>query len=178
MRKQFFGIVFLILSALALFPAQAEEEHQNLPASIEKRLQSFDPAAVAAARHYCTSPLLKASFTAMIPKITEAMGTNLERTNPGLDPEKKRVVLEVVQEAVTARLDLMTDMAMIAVLEVYTKEELIALDQFYSSPVGQSVITKMPQVMNRLPAMMQVLVPLMLDDLRAKIKAKGMDLRL
>jgi hypothetical protein len=148
MRKQFFGIVFLILSALALFPVQAEEEHQNLPASIEKRLQSFDPAAVAAARHYCTSPLLKASFTAMIPKITEAMGTNLERTNPGLDPEKKRVVLEVVQEAV----DLMIDMAMIAVLEVYTKEEFIALDQFYSSPVGQSVITKMPQVMNRLPA--------------------------
>jgi hypothetical protein len=178
MRKQFSGIVFLILSALALFPAQAEEEHQNLPASIEKRLQSFDPAAVAAARHYCTSPLLKASFTAMIPEITEAMGTDLERANPGLDPEEKRVVLEVVQEAVTTRLGLIIDMTMIAVLEVLSKDELIALDQFYSSPVGQSVINKMPQAMNRLPAMMQVLTPLMLDDLRAKIKAKGMDLRL
>jgi hypothetical protein len=106
MRKQFSGIVFLILSALALFPAQAEEEHQNLPASIEKRLQSFDPA-----------------------------------------------------------------VTMIAALEVLTKDELIALDQFYSSPVGQSVLSKMPQVMNSLPAMMQVVI-------RAKLKAKGMDLRL
>jgi hypothetical protein len=32
--------------------------------------------------------------------------------------------------------------------------------------------------MNRLPAMMQVVMPLVIDDLRAKMKAKGKDLKL
>jgi hypothetical protein len=184
MRKHVLSIALLILSASALGPAQAEDNHQNppasqnLPASIEKRLASFDPEAVAAARHYYTSPLLKASFTAMMPKITEAMTVAMERANPGLDSEKKRAAMVAAQEAVAGRLDLIIDLSMISALEVFSKEELIAVDQFYASPVGQSVLTKMPKVMERLPAMMQVVMPLMIDDLRAKIKAKGLDVQL
>ncbi len=178
MRKHFLGAGLLLLSGLAILPAQAAEDQANLPASIEKRLTSFDPAAVAAARHYMTSPLLKASFTAMIPKITEAMADALQRSNPGLDPEKKRAAVAMAQEAVTARLDLIIDMSMIASLEVFSKEELMAIDQFYSSPAGQSVLTKMPKVMERLPATMQVVMPLIVDDLRGKMKSKGLDVRL
>ncbi|HEX3497453.1 MAG TPA: DUF2059 domain-containing protein [Methylocella sp.] len=149
-----------------------------MPSSIEKRLESFDPAAVAAARHYYTSPVLKAAFEAMLPKMAEAMDTAIKRANPELDTPSQRAVRDATQEALSTRFDLVIDMAMTAALEVFSKDELIALDQFYSSPVGQSVITKMPQVMNRLPAMMQVLMPLMLEDVRAKMKAKGKDLRL
>lgn len=178
MRKLFSGIVLFILSEWVLLPARAEEEPQNLPASIEKRLQSFDPQAVAAARHYYLSPLLKASFAAMIPKITEAMKTALKSANPGLDPEKERVAYQAVQEAVAGRLDLIIDISMVSALEVFSKEELTALDQFYSSSVGQSVLTKMPKVMENLPAMIQVVTPLILDDLRAKLKVKNLDVRL
>ncbi len=184
MRKHVLSIALLILSASAFIPAHAEDGHQNppasqnLPASIEKRLQSFDPEAVAAARHYYTSPLLKASFTAMMPKLTEGMMVVMQRANPGLDVEKKRAVMVAAQEAVAGRLDLIIDLSMIAALEVFSKEEIVAIDQFYSSPAGQSVLTKMPKVMERLPAMMQVVMPLMVDDLRAKIKAKGLDVQL
>jgi hypothetical protein len=178
MRKQLSCIVLLLLSEWVLLPAQAVEDPRTLPASIEKRLQSFDPEAVAAARHYYLSPLLKASFTAMIPKITEGMVTALKRANPGLDPEKEHMAVQAAQEAVTGRLDLIIDMSMISALEVFSKEELVAVDQFYSSSVGQSVMAKMPRVMERLPAMMQIVTPLMLDDLRAKIKAKNLDVRL
>jgi hypothetical protein len=178
MRKSSFGVVLIIVSALALGSAQAEDQKESLPSSIEKRLESFDPAAVAAARHYYTSPVLKAAFAAMLPKMAEAMDTAIKRANPELDTPSQRAVRDATQEALSTRLDLVIDMAMTAALEVFSKEELIALDQFYSSSVGQSVITKMPQVMNRLPAMMQVLMPIMLEDVRAKMKAKGKDLRL
>jgi hypothetical protein len=88
-RKSFFGIVLIVVPALASVPAQAEGQKENLPASIEKRLQEFDP-----------------------------------------------------------------------------------------SPLGQSIETKMPQVLTRMPAMAQVLMPLIRDDVRAKMKAKGKDLPL
>jgi hypothetical protein len=69
-------------------------------------------------------------------------------------------------------------MYLIASLEVFSKDELIALDQFYSSPIGKSIVNKMPQLMNRLPAMMQAFMPLLRDDLRPKMKAKGKELHL
>ncbi len=166
-----------MLTVPAVLPARAEGP-SNLPASIEKRLQTFDPVAVAAARHYYTSPLLKASFTTMIPKITAGLSEAIEHSNPELDQPSKAEVLQVAQEAITGRLDLIIDMSMVAALEVLSKDELIAVDQFYSSPVGQSVMTKMPQVMSRLPSMMQVVMPLVIEDLRAKMKAKGKDLKL
>jgi len=178
MRKSSIGVVLIIVSALTPGSAQAEDQKESLPSSIEKRLESFDPAAVAAARHYYTSPVLKAAFAAMLPKKAEAMDSAIKHANPELDTPSQRAVRDATQEALNTRLDLVIDMAMTAALEIFSKDELIALDQFYSSPVGQSVITKMPQVMNRLPAMMQVLMPLMLEDVRAKMKAKGKDLRL
>jgi Uncharacterized protein conserved in bacteria (DUF2059) len=177
-RNSLLGIVSITMTILALLPALAEEQGQSLPGSIEKRLQEFDPASVAAARHYYTCPVHKAALAAMLPKIVEVMGVSIEHGNPGLDPTSKREAVQAAQEAVSARLDLMTDMGMVAALEVVSKKELIALDQFYSSPLGQSVEIKMPQVLGRLPAMMQVIMPLMLEDVRAKMKAKGKELHL
>jgi hypothetical protein len=178
MRKSSFGVVLIIVSALALGSAKAEDQKESLPSSIEKRLESFDPAAVAMARHYYTSPVLMAAFAAMLPKMAEAMDTAIKRANPEHYTPSLVAVRDATLEALGTRLDLVIDMAMTAALEAFSKEELIALDQFYSSPVGQSVITKMPQVMNRSPAMMQVLMPLTLEDVRAKMKVKGKDLRL
>jgi hypothetical protein len=185
MRKSIFGVLLMVLCVSAVPLARAQEKPQqekpqqeSLPASIEKRLQSFDPAAVAAARHYYGSPVLKASLAAIIPRITQGLAVAIEKANPELDAASKQEALAAVQEAVSSKLDLITDMSMIAALEVLTKDELVAVDQFYSSPVGQSVVTKLPQVMSRLPTMMQVVMPLVIEDLRAKMKAKGKDLRL
>jgi hypothetical protein len=179
MRKTLSSLVLssLILATSVVLPARAEDP-SNLPDTVEKRLQAFDPVAVAAARHYYTSPLLKASFTAMIPKIVAGLSAAVEHGNPGLDQASRAEASQAAQEAITGRLDLIIDMSMVAALEVLSKDELVAVDQFYSSPVGQSVMTKMPQVMNRLPAMMQVVMPLVIDDLRATMKAKGKDLKL
>ena len=172
--KFFICATWLMFCSLAAPSVRADD----LNASLEKQLQSFDPAAVAAARHYYTSPVLKASMVAMISKMTEAMGVVLDRANPGLDESKKKAALSVVQETLNDKLDLMIDLSMISALEVLSKDELIAIDKFYSSPVGQSVLVKMPQVMNRLPAMMQVIMPGLLEDMRTKMKANGLDVKI
>jgi hypothetical protein len=177
MRKSLFGAALMALSVLALSPVRAQEQAENVATSIEKRLQSFDPAAVAAARHYYHSPLLQTAFKAMVPQMMRAMDAAIQQSNPNLDAAAKRETLDIAQEAVNGKIELITDLSMVAALEVFSKDELVAIDQFYSSAAGQSVLTKMPQVMSKLPSMMQVVMPLMLDDLRAKLKAKGVDLR-
>ena len=76
------------------------------------------------------------------------------------------------------KLDLLIDLSMISALEVFSKDELIALDEFYSTPVGQSVQAKMPQLVARLPATMQVVMPLVIEDMRAKLKTNGLEVKL
>jgi hypothetical protein len=171
---KFFICAALLLFSSAALPAGAD----NLNTALEKQLSSFDPAAVAAARHYYTSPVLKASMVAMISKMTDAMGVVLDRSNPGLDEAKKKAALSVVQETLNDKLDLIIDLSMISALDVLSKDELIAIDKFYSSPIGQSVMVKMPQVMTRLPAMMQIIMPGLLDDMRVRMKANGLDVKI
>jgi hypothetical protein len=178
MSKLICAVISLTFFALPLSQIRADEQQESLPAQIEKRLQGFDPVAVAAARHYYESPTLKNALKAAVPQIVKALGVAIRQGNPGLDEPTQHEALQAAEESVTSKLDLMTEMNMVAALEVFSKDEIVALDQFYSSPVGQSVMTKLPQVMSRLPAMMQVLMPLMVDDLRAKMKAKGKDLKL
>jgi hypothetical protein len=170
------GKFFVCAVWLTLYAPFARADDLN--ATLQKQLQSFDPAAVAAARHYYTSPVLRASMVAMIAKMTDAMSVVLDRANPGLDADKKKAALSVVQQTLDDKLDLMIDLSMISALEVLSKDELVAVDKFYSSPVGQSVLVKMPQVMNRLPAMMQLIMPGLLEDMRTKMKANGLDVKI
>jgi hypothetical protein len=162
---RFFIGAGLVAGSLGMSSARADD----LNAALNKQLQSFDPAAVAAARHYYTSPVMRATMVAIITKMTDAMSVVLDRANPGLDADKKKAALSVVQQTLNDKLDLMIDLGMISALEVLSKDELIALDKFYSSPVGQSVLQKMPQVMSRLPAMMQMIMPSLLEDMRSKM---------
>ena len=173
-RKFFICAAWLMLCSLAAPSVRADD----LNASLDKQLKSFDPEAVAAARHYYTSPVLRASMVAMIAKMTDAMGVILDRANPGLDATKKTAALSVVRETLNDKLDLMINLSMISALEVLSKDELVAVDKFYSSPVGQSVLVKMPQVMNRLPVMMQMIMPGLLDDMRTKMEANGLDVKI
>jgi uncharacterized protein len=175
MRKFAFGVGLAF--AVALSPAWAQSQPEDLQNSIEKKLQGFDPAAVAAARHYYHSPILQSAFKQMVPQIMRAMDAAIQQSNPTIEGAAKRDALDVAQSAVSAKIELITDLSMVNALEVFSKDELIALDQFYSSPTGQSVMTKMPQVMAKLPSMMQVVMPLLLDDVRAKLKAKGLELK-
>jgi len=178
MSKLICAVIALAMSALPLSQVRAEEQKDSLPTSIEKRLASFDPVAVTAARHYYESPTLKNAMKGAVPQIVQAVGVAIRQANPGLDEASRREALQAAEEAVSSKLDLMAEMSMVAALEAFSTEEIVALDKFYSSPVGASVMTKLPQVMGRLPAMMQVLMPLMIDDLRAKMKANGKDLKI
>jgi len=176
MRKTFFALA-LIASALGAGVARAETVKES-SAALEKQLASHDPKAVAAAQHYYESPAVKAGLVAIMENMNKSMAQVISRQNPNITPQQLDDVKSIVGAALTERLDLLLQMNMLIALDIFTTDELVALDKFYSSPEGTSIISKMPKVAEQLPVVMQKIMPDYLADVKNRIHAKGMELKL
>jgi hypothetical protein len=154
---------------------------QSIPVAgpaLEKRLASYDPKAVAAARHYFLTPAIKAGMVAMVDNMNEAMLGVIEKQNGNLTPEQANRAKQVIGDAMKARLDLLIQMNMIVALDTFSTDELVALDGFYSSREGSAIVAKMPKMMRQLPAMMQAFMPDYMKEVKEKLKASNPELKL
>jgi hypothetical protein len=142
---------------------------------VQEQLKTFDPAAVAAARHYYQSPSVKGDLITMVKGLTPAIVESVEKQKgKTLEPAERQKVDAAVEKATQANFDLLIGLNTIAALETLSKDELIALDQFYTSPAGQSIVAKMPQLNQRLPGIFQVFMPKFSDSVEAEVKAVGL----
>ena len=174
------GHRFVLAGALlmSLVPLAAAETPQISGPALEKRLQTYDPKAVAAARHYFERPLMIAALTAMIDNIDKAMIGQIAKQNPSLRPDQMTKIQAAVGDAMKERLPLLIEINMVAALDTFTTSELKALDTFYSSPDGTAILTKMPKMSAQLPAMLQGFMPDYMAAVRAKLKASDAELKL
>jgi len=176
MRKTFFALTFFAVSAFGA-SAYAETVKES-SAALEKQLASHDPKAVAAARHYYESPAVKAGLVAIMENMNKSMAQVISQQNPKITQQQLDEVKSIVSSALTERLDLLLQMNMLIALDTFTTDELVALDKFYSSPEGTSIMGKMPKVAEQLPAVMQKIMPDYLADVKNRIQAKGVELKL
>jgi hypothetical protein len=89
------------------------------------------------------------SMTPMLETMVQAQVAQSVAQNPKLTDQQKAQLTSVLNEVVseTLRDGLMTDLMekfVPAYAAVYSEEELLAVVEFYESPVGQSVMRKMP----------------------------------
>lgn len=167
----------LVLLALGLSGATRAQDKSAValptsPAQLEERLKGFDPQAVAAARHYYQSPQMRDNMLAMLRNFAPTLIANQEKAQGAPLSEADRAkTLAAINTAMSENFDLLLELNMVTALETLSKEELVALDQFYSSPTGQAILTKMPQIGKRMPAMMQIFLPKFMDSFRASMKA-------
>ena len=158
--------------------ARAAEPVPANSSALEKRLQSYDPRAVAAARHYYGMPALKTGMIAMVDNLDKAMIAMVAKQNPNLSPQQAATIQKIVGDAMKARIDLLQDMSMVIALDTFTTDELVALDKFYSSPEGSSVVAKLPKLTAQMPAMIQSIMPDYLNEIKTKVKSAGAELKL
>lgn len=166
----------LALALSLVGPVRAQDKSApalpTTPAQLEERLKGFDPQAVAAARHYYQSPQMRENMLAMLRNFAPTLIANQEKAQGAPLPEADRAkVLAAIDKAMNENFDLLLELNMVTALETLSKEELVALDQFYSSPTGQAILTKMPQIGKRMPAMMQIFLPRFMESFRASMKA-------
>ena len=164
----------LMLSATSV-PTFAEGSFSPLPTSeqaVQEQLKTFDPAAVAAARHYYESPKMKEGMLSLLKSLYPTIIANQEKASGKKVSEADRTkMLGVLDRAMNENFDLLLRLNMIAAVETLSTEQMVALDRFYSSPVGQGILDKMPRLSQRLPEIMQVFVPKFMGSVQAGIKS-------
>jgi hypothetical protein len=163
--------------ALAVLPALAQDR-PSPSANIRNRLNQFDPRAVAAAKHYYDIPQLKSGILTATNNTSRSIMTALARQNSALSAEAKTNLQRIVDEVVASEFGLMQTINDVAALETFSTQEMIALDEFYSSPGGQVILGKMPQLSLRMTPMIQSVVPEMIQQIRAKMRDQGVELKL
>jgi hypothetical protein len=171
-------LVFCLLISSSADPRPAAAQDEAPASQSAPDLSKYDPRAVTAARHYFETPAIKAGLTAMTSNMMKAMTSAIMQQNPQVSPADMERLQKIVSDSLAERLDLLTQMNMVAALDTFTPDELVALDNFYSSPIGASVVSKMPQMAKRLPDMMKAFMPDYLASIKAKVKAEGMELKL
>lgn len=139
---------------------------------VEDQLKAFDPAAVAAARHYYESPKVRDGMLSVLKSLTPAIIANEEKQKGAtLSDADRAKLVTALDKAMSTNFDFLLGLNMIAALELLSKEQLVALDAFYSAPVGQSILGKMPQLGRRLPGIMQAFMPKFIGSLQTELKA-------
>lgn len=178
MRKIARGLI-VAAALLAPLPALAE----GPAAEFDKKLAKYDPAAVKAALHYFEIVNMKALLAQMVAPVRDTIITMVRQKNPGVDDATLKDFVEVVLKVMYVdNAEFFEKFTIVNMLDVYTAEEIIAIDKFYSSDVGQSMVKKMPLMMARMPQMAEILVkqivPEALAEAQKALKAKGKDIRI
>ena len=166
---------FLSLLCLAA-PLRAQDRVQQLDARFEEELKKYDVNAVKAARSYAQNFDTRRQLQAMSATMRPGL-VNLVRSK---NPEAKDADLEVFFEeffrvALVESAPVIEKWTILNMLEVLTTEEIIAADQFYSTPVGKSLLLKMPQMMG---LMEKTMVPAGLEAAQAKLRKLGKDFKI
>jgi uncharacterized protein len=172
-------------------PAQAQPQATQPQATqpqapdveLDQKLAKYDPVAVNAAKHYAQVFNMKSVLAQSMPAVRDAIIQMVKSKNPQLDDA---TIADFVQ---TALKTMYVDQApfyekftIVTMLDVYTTEEIVAIDQFYSSPIGQSMLKKAPQVLAKMPQMFEIMqqqiFPMALQEAQKALKAKGKDIAL
>ncbi|WP_119268375.1 DUF2059 domain-containing protein [Taklimakanibacter deserti] len=146
---------------------------------LDKRLATYEPATVKAAQHYAEIVNMRSILRQSIPAMRDAIIRIIREKNPERDDATLVEFVEVSLKAGIANAaELYEKFTIVTMLDIFTAEEIIAVDKFYSSDVGRSMLKKMPQVTARMiPQMFEVMqrqiVPLVLEEAQKALKANS-----
>lgn len=156
-------MVRLLASLLAILaivfspvPASAQTGSiTQIEQQMAEKLKIFDPSAVKAAVSYLKitnmTVMLGESVKLMLPGLTNLISSK----NPGLSKQDIALFVdEFMNVAIVGAVPFLENWALIAMLEVFSKDELVAFDAFYGSEVGRSINGKIPKIMERTPQLM------------------------
>jgi len=170
------GFLCAGLAAAAFAAPMTNDEYQA-------KLKTYNPAAVAAATNYAKTFDMVGGFAKNAPRMAEAMTKQLKEKNPGITDDQAKDFVETFEHvALVDNADVINHAVTLALLESFNADEIIALDKFYSTPVGLSILKKFPTVTQKLGdarrLMPAEIMPKALEAAKAKLKAAGLDVKM
>ena len=173
---------FLVWALALLLPLSAQALDIT-PDQFDRMLQKYDAATVEAARSYARTFNMKQMFERSIPALRQSMMAQLRAKNQALNEQQISAFFEAfMQSALVDAAPVLEQATILIMLDVLTKEEIVALNQFYSSSVGREILAKMPVVLGRIPEVMGLMqtyiIPRALEVAREQMKKSGVDVRI
>jgi hypothetical protein len=157
-------------------PVMAADPIPTTADALQKRLATYDPRALAAAKHYYEQPAMKATLIATINAMTKTIFPMIAQQYPNLTPQGQAKLQQIIEDVMNARLDILEEISEVAMLDTLSTDEIVAWDKFASSPVGASILSKTPNMVQDVSSSMQ---PFGLDTaaaVDAEIKANAAEL--
>lgn len=116
----------------------------------------------------------------MLSAVFAQIGATMQQSHPDLPQEALDVVRDEISASLRDSLPALLDQMAVVYEQTFTDAELDGMLAFYKSPVGQSMVAKLPQVMNQSLQFSQAWAMGAFQDLPQRIdrrlKAEGYDL--
>ncbi len=175
--------LLLVLAALLCLGAAPVLALDSQPDQFEQKLRTYDPAAVTAAQNYARTFNMRGMLEKSIPALTQAVTQQIKGKNPNInEAQAKEFVDTFLRSAFVDQAPVLEQATILLMLDIFSKDELTALNQFYSSPVGAGILQKMPAMMGRMPEVMQLVqtyvLPRALETARAHMQKNGVDVKI
>jgi hypothetical protein len=175
--KSLFLALTILLGAVAMAGAQSMP-----PDKFAEALKRYDPDTVAVARAYAQTFNMRAQLAKSAPALAAAVAAQLKGKNPGLNDEQVKLFVDTYMKiALVDNAPVLEQATILTMLDIFNKDELTALNQFYSSAVGAEILKKFPLMMARMPQVMRLMqsyiLPRALDGAREALKARGVEVK-
>jgi len=114
--------------------------------------------------------MMKSMFAGMMPAMSQA----LRESNPDITEQQSKDWSDVTTKVMAKYIPRMKTEMFQTYARVFSEDELAGMAAFYESPTGQSVLKKMPLIMQDYMPAMSRMMPEMLEDIRVGLCEKGM----
>ncbi|KEO51706.1 DUF2059 domain-containing protein [Thioclava pacifica] len=129
---------------------------------------------VAAAQPYKEAAMANIDFTAMIAQMSQPLITMAAEKGRPLSEGQKRQIDALFQATFLAPLKQIMETQDETIAKLFTLQEIKAMSAFYTSPVGEKIISRMPKIMQsvqpQVVALMQETMPKLTPQIEKIIK--------
>lgn len=164
--------VLAVAAPVMAAPAAAQD---TAPTASAPATDGATPEKLAMVHRMFDAMHLNAMMGQMMQQMTPALMEGIRKSHPELteaDSDKMQKAMTVVMQVDQEYMPKITDAMAEAYAEVFTLDELTAIDAFYESGPGQALVAKTPQVMGRLMPIMTGFIPDMMAETQKRLCAE------
>ena len=168
-----------VLLVAGVFSTGALALDSSSTSEFEQKLKAYDPESIAAARQYARAADMKGMMAKVAPTLRQQIIAGARAQNPNLSSAQIETFADAfVKSAFVDNAQAIEDASILMMMDIFDKDELVALGKFYSSPIGASIMSKMPKMMERMPTLLSSIVPRAIKDAQEKMKKNGLDVKI
>ena len=138
--------------------------------------QTSDPAPsaekVALVKRYFAAIHFEQMMSGIVDQMTPAMMAQMRKTQPNITDAEFQAATEAVSESTNEFLKKVTEASIPVYADIFTVEELTKMDEFYETPVGQSIMAKVPEASQKLMPVVMTLMPEFQADVAKRMCSK------